>query len=282
MEQEQRKFMAFSERNMLRKVAAELDSAQRGLLSGAPAFGVARGCLERSLRLLGYMTEAGLYPRYLAEWSAAIGRALDHAVAEKSTKECFQAVNDLWHAIAVVAELPVSEQHFCIRTNDRGESAGSRFPCEVVLDNIRSAFNCGSMLRTADGFGVEKVWLTGVTAGPEHEKVRKTAMGVAGSIETDRHESLMSLIEARKSDGVTTYALETVEGAGRLFTEKIRFPACVIVGNEEYGVAENGLAAVERIVEIPMFGRKNSLNVGVSCAIFLYEARRQWEERRGD
>jgi tRNA G18 (ribose-2'-O)-methylase SpoU len=187
------------------------------------------------------------------------------------------ALNTLWYDIAERAELPMGEEHFLVRSRDHSLPVGRPFPCACILDNIRSAFNCGSIMRSAEGFGVEAIYLTGISPGPENEKARKTAMGVIDNLNIQRHQSLHALIQEKKKLGYAIYALETAEGARPLFTEALRFPACVIFGNEEYGLDGDTLACVDQVLEIPMFGRKNSFNVAASAGIFFYEARRQWE-----
>ena len=135
--------------------------------------------------------------------------------------------------------------------------------------------------------------MSGISPGCENEKVRKTAMGAADYLKPERlgaHSErdtvdgtcmyfLHDFIREKQTQGYTVYALETAQGARSLFTETLSFPLCVILGNEEYGLDESILACVDHVLEIPMFGCKNSLNVAVSGSLFFYEARRQWENR---
>lgn len=274
------KFQTFTGRNMLRKIALELDNAQRHL-AGEPLHPpYIKGCLERAASYLHFGREAGKFDQDAALWAEQLAELLQGAYLELPPRTLFARINHLFHAVSDKSAMPVGENHFKIRTNDRQTVEPDKFPCRLILDNLRSAFNAGTIFRSGDGFGVERIHLTGITPGGDNAKVRKTAMGADRFVEWQQDEDLETAVTSLQAEGYTVYALETVEGSGSLFDEELQFPLACIAGNEEFGVLENALDRVDRIIHIPMFGHKNSFNVGITCGIFLYEARRQWEARR--
>jgi len=277
MQNEEQKFLAQSPRKQLRALADALRTVEE-ILSGAHGNGreAAQAAFARAQFYLGCMRSGASYGAGLPRWEASLGiiaRMLGDGTREQAI---MAALNTLWHALAEQAELPAGEETFLVRSSDRRAPVGQEFPCVCILDNLRSAFNCGSLMRSAEGLGAMALWLTGISPGPDNPKVVKTAMGAQDSLCIRRHDSLAALIGELRQQGHCVYALETAEGAHSLYTEELRFPACVILGNEEYGLDAGILALADRVIEIPMFGRKNSLNVAVSGSIFLYEARRQW------
>jgi tRNA(Leu) C34 or U34 (ribose-2'-O)-methylase TrmL len=274
MDTEKQKFLGQSARKQLRMLACELRGVEE-LLPGQPAAAGEAFCRVRLL--FEWVCASGQYASRLPRWGAAfstLARMFGDGTGERAISA---ALDNLYYDIAERAELPIGEENFLVRTNDRAHPGGEPFPLALILDNIRSAFNCGSLIRSAEGFGAAGVCLTGITPGPENAKVAKTAMGAIHTLRIERHPSLAALIQEKKDTGHTIYALETAEGAAPLFSLKIAFPAAVVLGNEEYGLDEGALALADHIAEIPMFGCKNSFNVASSGGIFLYEARKQWQ-----
>lgn len=148
-------------------------------------------------------------------------------------------------------------------------------PIYLVLDEIRSAFNIGSIFRTAECFGIEEIILIGYTAGADNAKVMKTSMGTAHLVTSKSFENLQLAKEYLKNKSVTLYAMETVEGAQKMETTRLKFPAAFVFGNEALGVSAENLKLVDEILEISLSGWKNSLNVAVTAAICCYEANKQ-------
>ena len=274
------KFLTFTARNMLRKIALELDAAQRLLVEDAPAASVVRGHLERAASYLKFaethdrIQDISLQQRIAVE---TIVSRLEGKETVVLPREVFSLVNAVYHSVAERAGMPVGEQHFCVRIQDDLQREPSRFPCIAVADNIRSAFNVGTLFRTADGFGVESLVLTGISPGPENAKVRKTAMGSDAFQPWERKPTMMDAIQSLGA--VHIYALETVQGSVSLFDVSFQYPMAVLLGNEEFGILEDALDVADTIVHIPMYGKKNSFNVGVSFGMVMSEARRQWEQR---
>jgi len=284
MNEEQRKFTDLSTRKQLREVVTHVNALQLHLVRHGSELAhdpltdpSIHGILQEIDHKLDWMADTGHFPGRLPRWKDAYDTIVKMFHSKTARKAILAATNNLWHDMAERAEISVREENFIVRTDDRTTPAGPAFPCDIVLDNIRSAFNTGSIIRSADGFGVHGVFLTGITADTNNPKVQKTAMGAITGVSIQRHTSLHTLIREKKAAGSTIYALETVEGSGNLMCEKFSYPMCLLLGNEEYGIPEDYLSAADRIIHIPMYGLKNSFNVGVSCAIVLYAARQQWD-----
>ena len=146
-------------------------------------------------------------------------------------------------------------------------------PLIVILDNIRSLNNIGSVFRTSDAFLVEKIYLCGITAFPPHRDIHKTALGATESVLWEHVNDTMDLIEKLKADGVKVWAVEQADQSTDLneFEIGINQKIAVVFGNEVKGVQQQVVEASEGCIEIPQFGTKHSLNVSVSCGIVLWD-----------
>jgi 23S rRNA (guanosine2251-2'-O)-methyltransferase len=149
-----------------------------------------------------------------------------------------------------------------------------KIPVIAVLENIRSAYNVGSVFRTADAFLIEAVFITGYTAKPPHKEITKTALGAQDSVDWKYFDTTKLAIEQLKRDQYRVFAVEQVadsislEKLSRLDIDKIAF----IFGNEVSGVDNETLVLCDGCVEIPQFGMKHSLNISVATGIVLWEA----------
>lgn len=146
-------------------------------------------------------------------------------------------------------------------------------PIILVLDNVRSLNNIGSVFRTADAFLIQKIFLCGITATPPHKDIRKTALGATESVAWEYRENTLALVEELKAQGVQTLAVEQAEGATPLHTFAVdnRAPLALIFGNEVKGVAQEVVSACDGVIEIPQFGTKHSLNIAVSAGIVVWD-----------
>jgi len=152
--------------------------------------------------------------------------------------------------------------------------AKAKRPLALVLDNIRSLNNVGSMLRTCDGFGVGRVCLCGITAAPPSPEIHKTALGAEDTVDWRHYDSTLEAIDELRAGGYTIWCLEQVEGSIPL---EQWHPAAdgrhaIIVGNEVDGVAQEVVDASDHCIEIPQYGTKHSLNVSISAAVALWQA----------
>ena len=147
-------------------------------------------------------------------------------------------------------------------------------PLIVVLDNIRSLNNIGSIFRTCDAFLVSKIYLCGITAKPPNRKINKTALGSTDSVEWEYFKSTIKLIEKLKSEGVKIWSIEQVERAQKLnYIEKIdsKLKHAIVFGNEITGVYQKIIDISENTIEIDQYGTKHSLNVSVAAGIVIWK-----------
>ena len=138
----------------------------------------------------------------------------------------------------------------------------------VICQNIRSLFNVGAIFRTADCFGVDKIYLTGITGRPPRKEISKVALGAENWIPWEYQRQPARLIKTLKAQGIRIGALEQIKGKSvNLNKWKPKFPMALILGYEPNGLPRNLLALADEIVEIPMQGKKESLNVAVAFGI---------------
>lgn len=178
----------------------------------------------------------------------------------------FTPIERYYHSSVVDHEFLVTRKD---RPSKSPSKAFSRPLLYVVLDNIRSAFNVGSILRTSECFAVDKVYLCGYTATPEHHKVKLTAMGTDEYLDWEWNPHIEELIEELKSKKIKIIAMETVENSTPYTEIELREPTAVILGNEKHGLSKKVLSLSDEISHIPLLGRKNSLNVSNSFSIFI-------------
>jgi 23S rRNA (guanosine2251-2'-O)-methyltransferase len=149
----------------------------------------------------------------------------------------------------------------------------AKTPLVVVLDNVRSHLNVGSIFRTADGFLVEAIYLCGITGQPPHRDIHKTALGATETVAWHYFENTLDAIQHLKSQGYTIIAIEQAENATFLhqFLPKPEAKYAVVLGNEVEGVAQAVVSAADHVIEIPQFGMKHSLNVAVTAGIVIWD-----------
>lgn len=153
----------------------------------------------------------------------------------------------------------------------------SKLPLIVVLDDVRSLHNVGSVFRTCDAFRIEAVYLCGITATPPHPEIHKTALGGEDSVEWRYFATAAEAIESLHGDGVYVYSIEQVEGSTKLQNLSLdtRRRYAVVLGNEVKGVHQQVVDMSDGCLEIPQFGTKHSLNVSVTAGIVVWEMAKQ-------
>ena len=156
----------------------------------------------------------------------------------------------------------------------------------VLLDNIHSLFNTGSILRTADASGVERVVLCGITPRPDQgsrqrRAIAKTALGAEETVRWEYQPDAHSALRTLTAEGYHTVAVETSANAVNLFEWTPRWPVCLVFGHEVDGVSSTLTTHVDTVIRIPMLGQKRSLNVATAAGVVLYELlrRRLYGER---
>ena len=146
-------------------------------------------------------------------------------------------------------------------------------PISIVLDNIRSSHNVGSVFRTADAFILEKIYLCGITATPPHRDIRKTAIGASETVDWDYSKDALSTVKKLKAEGNYIVSIEQAENSVELQDFKIPEDKdlVLVIGNEVKGVQQEIVSLSDAVVEIPQFGTKHSLNISVSAGIAIWD-----------
>jgi len=146
-------------------------------------------------------------------------------------------------------------------------------PLTVVLNNIRSLYNVGSIFRTADGAGVKKIFLCGITGTPEQAGVRKTALGAEERVAWEHHPDVLTVVRKLKASGHQIALLEQMDGSLPFERFEPQAPVCLVIGNEIEGLNPGLIPLCDAVIEIGMSGIKNSLNVAVAFGIVAYHVR---------
>jgi len=146
-------------------------------------------------------------------------------------------------------------------------------PIIIVLDDIRSLHNIGSVFRTADAFIIEKIYLCGITATPPNKEINKTALGATETVTWEYAKSCLDVVKVLNEEGVKTFAIEQVENAVMLndFTICSNEKYALVFGNEVFGVNQEVINACQGVIEIPQLGTKHSLNISVSTGIVVWD-----------
>lgn len=149
----------------------------------------------------------------------------------------------------------------------------SKVPVIVILENIRSAYNVGSVFRTADAFLLEGVYLVGYTAFPPHKEIRKTALGAEESVSWKHFKTMTEAIDSIRQQGYTLVAAEQTDRSVPLhqWQEPSSPGLALIMGNEVTGVEQETLEACDQVLEIPQLGMKHSLNIATAAGVMLWE-----------
>lgn len=152
-----------------------------------------------------------------------------------------------------------------------------KIPLVVVLDEVRSLHNVGSVFRTSDAFKVERICLCGITATPPHPEMHKTALGAEDTVAWTYHTDTLDVIGQLHAAGYTVFAIEQCEGSTMLQDIALSSEGkyAVVLGNEVKGVKQEVVNACDGCIEIPQFGTKHSLNVSVTAGIIIWEFARR-------
>ncbi|MBI4358185.1 MAG: RNA methyltransferase [Candidatus Omnitrophica bacterium] len=164
----------------------------------------------------------------------------------------------------------LSHQELITRQQNQNPST---LPFVAVLNNVRSLYNVGSIFRTADGVGISKLYLCGITGHPPDLKISKTALGAEGRVSWEHSWDIVSIIRRLREENYQIILLEQMKESIPYQTFEPKFPVCLIIGNEISGISEQILSFCDASVEIEMAGHKNSLNVTVAFGIAAYYIR---------
>ena len=146
-------------------------------------------------------------------------------------------------------------------------------PIIIILDDIRSLHNIGSVFRTSDAFLIEKIYLCGITATPPNKEIHKTALGATETVAWEHQKDVLSVIEKLKNESVEVFAIEQVENA--IFLQNFEIDKnkkyALVFGNEVYGVNQKAIEICNGTIEIPQLGTKHSLNISVSAGLVVWD-----------
>lgn len=148
-------------------------------------------------------------------------------------------------------------------------------PLVVILDNVRSMYNVGSVFRTADAFRIEAIYLCGITSCPPHPEIHKTALGAEDAVDWHYSKEALETVRSLQQQGYRVLAIEQVEGSTMLqeFIAEQGKKYAIVLGNEVMGVSQNVVDSCDGCLEIPQFGTKHSLNVSTAAGIVMWEVR---------
>ena len=148
----------------------------------------------------------------------------------------------------------------------------AKLPVTVVLDNVRSEMNVGSIFRTADAFLIERICLCGITASPPRPEIHKTALGAEEAVQWTHHDSALAAIDELRNQGYTILTIEQVHGSTPLQEFRCHPGAryAIVLGHEVKGVAQEAVDASDQCIELPQHGTKHSLNVACTAAIVMW------------
>ncbi len=146
-------------------------------------------------------------------------------------------------------------------------------PLIVILDNIRSLNNIGSVFRTSDAFLIEKIYLCGITAKPPHKDIHKTALGSTDTVVWEYVKDTLEVVKSLQAQNVKVISIEQAENATMLndFTPQPKTTYAIVFGNEVKGVQQEVVNKSDMVIEIPQYGTKHSLNISVSCGVVVWD-----------
>ena len=175
--------------------------------------------------------------------------------------------------------LSLKDHEIVVTKEDRLVGKEPTDPIYIVLDNLRSGFNVGSIFRAAECLGVHHIFLVGYTPNPEDAPVQKTAMGTEAWVPWSTVDSIFDLISEFRKKGISMAAMETSGSAVSLYEAVTSPELALFFGNERFGLQPDVLEQMDLCLEIPMRGRKNSLNISNALAIGVSEIQRSWREK---
>lgn len=158
------------------------------------------------------------------------------------------------------------------RINIQEFKSAEKTPITIVLDNVRSALNVGSVFRTSDAFLIEKIILCGITATPPNKEIRKAALGASDSVNWEFKKNTVEAVLKLKNEGYHIIGVEQADQSSKLNDFKLaNKPIAIVMGNEVKGVSQEVIDNCNEVIEIPQFGTKHSLNIAVTNGIVIWE-----------
>jgi len=253
----EKKFLKLKKITQLRKIALELEKVRNSALSGE---------IQISNELEAYFS----YISNIEEYSI-YKKEISKLFIEKNIRNALEKSHFLYHKIMEDIGYPVSEKNF-IKRNGDGKNLVKKTDLIVILENIRSAFNVGSIIRIADGFGVRKIYASGVTPDNMHPQVLKTAKGSEKYVDFQKIDNIRNCIsDLKNKEAYRIVAVETVLHAKNISNYQFEPKTVLVFGNEEIGLTKEVLSLSDDIIEIKLQGFKNSLNISNAASITIYQ-----------
>ena len=224
--------------------------------------------LTNLYRYLDFLKEENEHKKLLELFKILKKHEIFHFEDIANKKQRIKCLNFAFHDLLKLIQTEISEKFFSVKIFDRPQR--TIFDVVAILDDIRSPFNVGSIFRTADAFGLKSLALCGITPKADSLKVQRVSMGTEKWIENKYYSfTKQALLKYRKL-GYKIYAVETIKNAISLSKLNDFQKPAFIFGNEEFGITDDTLALADEIIEIPVFGKKNSINVANAFAIVMY------------
>lgn len=156
-----------------------------------------------------------------------------------------------------------------------------KYPIYVILENIRSLYNIGAIFRTSDGAGVKKIFLCGITGCPPSKEISKTALGAEETVDFEYKEEALDVIRELKKKKVEIVGVELDAQAKNYWKTPLKFPVAMIFGHETEGISKEVLHMCNKVIFVPMYGKKESLNVEAAFSTVVYEIVRKYLHNKG-
>jgi len=250
------KFLKLKKITQLKKIALEIEKIRNSVLSGEIQ-------ISKELETyFAYITNIKEYYYYRKE--------LAKLFKENNLQKALEKSHFLYHKIMDDIGYPLSENQFIKREGD-GKNIVKKTDLIIILENLRSAFNVGSILRISDGFGVKKIYATGLTPDNIHPQVLKTAKDSEKYVNFQKIDNIKNCILNLRDEGYKIIAVETVLNAKNISNYKFKSKTALVFGNEEIGLTAQALNLSDDIIEIKLHGFKNSLNVSSAASIAIYQ-----------
>ncbi|MGL4367019.1 MAG: TrmH family RNA methyltransferase [Brevinemataceae bacterium] len=257
-----RKFALLGTKQKIYKIASTIRNMESSLKQGVQ---------PDTKELLAYTEAIRLQEGKKIHQTIEIISRVSNINSDCDIKEKLKTLNFVYHDLLCLLEKKADEdKNFSFIQFDSPDKEVQRFPWIGILDNLRSPMNVGTIFRSADGFGAESLFLTGITPCPPNPKVSRTALGAEEFVPFQYYETTEEAVHTAKELGYKVIALEVVEPAKHL-SDINNFDQCAFIfGNEEFGITESILNICDDIVRLPLVGKKNSLNVGNVFSIVAY------------
>ena len=273
-----KKFNSLNKKKRLLEIASCIRDAEQFLINDNDG---------RILMAKESYNEALLYLNYLDVTLPPPMESLLYKVKESITAisiepnkkhKAIRKLNDIYYQILKIADKKISDYDFIVQTKDDPSRAtkSEPWPIYIILDNLRSPFNIGSIFRTADAVRITKLILCGYTAAPPNKRLDRSSMGATNYITWQHFDRTEDAIASLKDKNIPIIGLDTISNAKYHFNFEFPKPSAIVVGNEELGISWNILEQCDYHIQIPQYGYKNSINVSCATSIILYEILRQY------